>query len=376
MTKRRGRGEGSIYLRKDGRYAASMRIEGPGHKRKYFYGKTRAEVREKLLKAQLDQKQGKLATGPRQTVKQFLERWLEDVHHPHIRTNTYVLYRQLLDNHIFPVLGHHRLHTLSPQHIDELYAQKLKAGYAAETVRAIHRMLHRALQDAVKWGLVSTNVSNQVESPRPVKYEPHPLNGEQAKQLLEAAKGGPLEAMLTLAVATGMRRGELLALRWADIDFEERCLWVRHTMNRAGRYGLIENAPKTETSKRKIILPQFALDALMQHRSSQVEIRTKANGAWQERDIVFSNNQGGFREPSNLDRKYKNVLRKAGLPNLRFHDLRHSAATILLMMGVHPKQVQELLGHSSITITMDRYSQVLPSMQREMMDRLDTLFGQ
>src|SRR6266849_8604310 len=222
---RRGRGEGSIYQRKDGRFVASLPVDGPGRTRKYFYGKTRAEVREKLKQAQLEQKRGKLATGPQQTVQQFIEHWLEDVHKPHIRVNTYRLYRQLLEKHIIPELGNTRLQKLTSQHVDELYSKKLKEGYAVETVRALHRLLHRALRDAVKWSLVSRNVCDTVEQPRQVKFESHPLTGDQAKQLLDAAKDrGYIEALLALAVSTGMRRGELLALRWSDVDLPGKTL--------------------------------------------------------------------------------------------------------------------------------------------------------
>lgn len=210
--------------------------------------------------------------------------------------------------------------------------------------------------------------------PRQVTYEIHPLTKEQAKALLEAANGSNMEAILTLAVATGMRRGELLGLRWHDINFEEGSLIVRHTMDRAGKYGIIENDPKTEKSKRKIFLPRFVLDTLIHHRADQAKMREKAGLVWQERDIVFSNELGGFTEPTHLHRRFKNLLKKAGLPAIRFHDLRHSAATILLGMNVPGKVVQELLGHSTISTTIDRYSHVLPLMQWEMRDKLDDWF--
>ena len=373
-----GRGEGSIYQRKsDGRWVASFLPDGE-RKRRYFYGKTRKEAYEKLQKALQAQKQGTLTKGRPQTVKQFLEHWLEDVHKEHVRLNTYRIYRQYLEKHVFPVIGHIQLQKLSPEHIQELYALKLKEGYAAETVRGIHRMLHKAFEDAVNWNKMSYNVcgKGKVKQPRPVKYEAHPLTKEQAKQLLQVAKGGLLEGLITLAVATGMRRGELLGLRWHDINFDEGSLQVRHTMDRAGRYGIIEGDPKTEKSKRRIFLPQFVLEALKIQRIRQLEAKEKAGSAWQERDIVFSNELGGFTEPTHLNRRFKKLLADAELPDMRFHDLRHSAATILLGMGVNPKLVQELLGHSQIAVTMDRYSHVLPSMQKGMMGGLDDFFGE
>ena len=206
------------------------------------------------------------------------------------------------------------------------------------------------------------------------KYDAHPLTEEQMKKLLKTAKGGRLEALLTLALTTGMRRGELLALHWEDIDFEERSLWVRHTVYRAGKYGIRESDPKTESSKRKIILPQFVIDALLRHRAQQAAVRVETGAAWQEHDIVFSNSLGKFMEGSFVHKLFKQLLKQAELPDVRFHDLRHTVATIMLKMGVHPKQVQELLGHSQIAITMDLYSWVLPSMQRELMDQVDEIF--
>jgi integrase len=375
---RRGHGEGAIFWRESRkRWIAELKIENG--KSKYFSGKTYAEAQRRLKQAQMEQQQGKLASGPKQSVKQFLEHWLENVHKTNIRVNSYRIYRQLFDNHILPTLGHHQLQKLSPQHIDELYAVKRKEQYAAETIRAMHRLLHRALQDAVRWNLVATNVCDKVTPPRLVKFESHVLTGEQIKQLLEVAKGSRIEVLLILALTSGMRVGEMIALRWADIDFQDGSLQVRHTVSRIGKrfqeQGIVENDPKTESSKRKIVLPRFVLEALKKHREEQAEIRAKAGAAWQERDIVFSNYFGGFVERAHISTWLKQLLKQAGLPELRIHDLRHSAATVLLKMNVNPKQVQELLGHSSIVITMDRYSHVMPDMQRGMMDQLDDFFG-
>lgn len=370
--KQRGHGEGSIYQRKDGRWVASITLEG--RKRKTFYGKTRKEVQEKLRVALNDQKQGVLATGPQQTIKQYLEQWLEYVHRPAIRLNSYVKYRTALNKHILPALGHIQLQKLTPQQVQAFYAQKLKEGYATETIRGFHGLLHRALDNAVRWNLVARNICDAVSPPRMIKHEIQPLTKEQAQKLLETAEGHRLEGLLTLALATGMRRGELLGLKWQDIDFDERSLQIRRTVTRIAGFGLVESEPKTSKSRRKVMLPQFVVDVLIQHRVHQGEDRLKAGAAWQENDIVFSNPRGGLIEPAHLLPRFQRLLREAGLPHIRFHDLRHSAATILLSMGAHPKVVQELLGHSQISMTMDTYSHVLPSMQREVMDRLNDMF--
>jgi integrase len=370
--RQRGHGEGSIYQRKDGRWAASISLEGG--KRKTFYGKTRKEVQEKLMKALHEQQQGILATGPKQTVKDFLNYWLEEVHGASLKLSTYALYRRHLDNHLIPVLGQIQLQKLTADQVQAFCSKKSKEGLSAGTVRLLHTILYAALQDAVRWKRLAINVCDAVTLPRLTRPEIHPLNQEQAQRLLEAAKGNRLECLLTLAIATGMRLGEILALRWSDINLEERTLQVRHTVDYVPGYGKVESEPKTERSRRSITLPQFVVDALKQHRTYQLEIRLKAGATWREQGLVFPNRCGGYFSRMRLYAIFKKLLNEAGLHDMRFHDLRHSAATILLSMGVHPKVVQEILGHSNIGTTMNIYSHVLPSMQRDAMDDMNDLF--
>jgi len=373
MAKQRGHGEGSIYQRKDGRWVASITLEN--RKRKQFYGKTRKEVQEKLRVALNEQRQGTLATGPQQTLKQYLEYWLEDVHKPAIRLSSYMQYRGILDKHIFPLLGHIQVQKLTPQQVQSFYARKEKEGLALGTIRTIHAVLHNALSHAVSINLVSRNVSDVVNPPRLVKHERHPLTIEQAQKLLQHVQGHSLEGLITVALATGMRRGELLGLRWQDIHFDTKSLQIQRTISRQRKKGIVESEPKTSRGRRNIILPPFAIEALKEHRTRQLEVRLKVGSAWEESNFVFCNGHGGFLEPSQLHMMFRNLLKEADLPQIRFHDLRHSAATMMLTMGVHPKVVQELLGHSSISLTLDTYSHVLPSMQQEAMDKLDALFG-
>jgi len=278
MTKQRGHGEGSIYERNDGRWAASITLEG--HKRKTFYGKTRKEVQEKLQVALHEQKQGTLATGLQQTLKQYLEHWLEEVHKPTIRVSTYISYRRLLDNHILPELGHLYVSKLTPQKVQAFYAKKLKEGLAPGSVRDIHMVLHKALENAVRWRLVGRNVCDDVSPPSQVQHEIQPLTKDQAQKLLLAAQGHKLEGLITLALAAGMRRGELLGLRWQDINLEDRNLQIRRTMARLGKEGVVETQPKTQKSKRKIVLPQFVVEVLKQHRIRQLETRIRVGTAW------------------------------------------------------------------------------------------------
>jgi integrase len=372
MGKHRGKGEGSIYKRSDGRWAADITIEG--RRRKALYGRTREEVHEKLLAAQHEKRQGLLRTGPKQTVKDYLNFWLEVMHRPKIKVSTYALYRQNLDNHLIPALGHIQLHRLTTDQVQSLCADKLRNGFRSGTVRLMYRILHVALKDAVRKKRLALNVCDAVDLPRLMQHEIQPLTMEQAQKLLYAARQSRLECLLTVAIVTGMRLGELLALRWSEFDLTRGMLQVRHTVNRIKGFGITESEPKTESSKRSILLPPFVIDSLVQHRASQNEARIRAGAKWQELDLVFPNTQGGYFRRPKLHTMYKNLLKEAGLPDIRFHDLRHCAATIFLSMGVHPKIVQELLGHSDITLTLRVYSHVLPSMQQEAMNKLDTIF--
>ena len=361
-----------IYQRKDGRYATSITLEN--HKRKYIYGKTKQEVREKRRKALREQEQGRLATGPRQTVKDFLNYWLEEVHRASLKISTYALYRRHLDKHIIPALGYIQLRQLTTDQVQAFCSKKLREGLAGGTVKLLLIILDEALKDAVKWHRISTNVCAMVTPPKITPHEIQPLTREQAQKLLAVAQGSRISCLLTLAIATGMRLGEILALRWSDLNLDEGMLQVRHTVDFIQKHGLVESDPKTASSKRSIALPQFVVDALKQQHTIVLEAQAQAGLKWQDKGLVFPNRRGNYFSRSWLTSIFKKLLQEAGLPDMRFHDLRHSAATILLTMGVHPKVVQEILGHSNISITLNTYSHVLPSMQRDAMNDMDAFF--
>ncbi len=371
---KRGNGEGSIYQRKeDGKWVGSITLENK--KRKVLYGKTRKEVQEKMKVALHEQQQGTLITAPQQTLKSYLEHWLEDVHKPSIRISTYVKYKKLMNGHIIPALGHIKLQKLTPQQVQRFYTDKLKQGAAPKMVSNIHGVLHKALDNAVKWSLIARNVCDAVSPPRVPKTEKQVLTKQQAHTLLEYVKKHRLEAILVLAVTTGMRRGEILALRWRDVSFEDGSIQVRRTVDYIPHYGYVENEPKTARGRRKIMLPSFVINILKAHRLQQIEAKSKVGPDWIEKDLVFCGIHGDYFNPNYLLRVFKRVLVDAGLPHMRFHDLRHSAATILLSMNIHPKVVQEVLGHSTINMTLDTYSHVLPSMQKDITDRWDNEFS-
>ena len=369
----RKHGEGSVYKRSDGRYSGFITLENG--KRKYFYGKAEKEVLKKVRQAIYERDQGMLATGPEQTVRQWLEYWLEKVHKSHIRVSTYEEYAAIIRKHIVPVVGHLRLQKLTLQHVHSLYAQKLEEGLSPARVKTIHAVLHSALKYAVRANLVARNVSDMVDLPSIEKHEMQPLEPEQAQLLLEKVGEHRLGALLTVALATGMRQGELLALRWQDVDLKLGELQVRRSVRYRGRRGLLESKPKTESGVRRVALPGFVVEVLKQHRASQLETRLHAGASWVERDLVFCRPDGNFIKAPTLRYQFFRLLEKAGLPRMRFHDLRHTAATLLLSMGVDMKVIQSILGHSDITTTANIYTRVLPSIQQKAMEKMDRLLG-
>lgn len=365
MIRKRANGEGSVGRRKDGRWEARYTVYTPtGPKRKAVYGRTRAEASQKLTKALTDRDGGLVFDAGKLTVGEYLDGWLRDSVGGTVRLQTVERHEQIVRLHLKPPLGRLKLKALAPAHVQALYRDRLDSGLAPATVQKIHVVLHKALSQAVMWHLVPHNVTEAVKAPRQTHKEIRPLNREQVKALLAAANeaGDRQAALYTLAVTTGMRQGELLGLKWEDVDLEHNRLHIRRTLIRnKGR--LLLGEPKTKKSRRTIQLSNNAMHALKDHRKAQLEERMSRAGLWEDHDLVFVTQTGTLLNPTNLTkRSFKPLLDRAGLPPIRFHDLRHTAATLLLMQSVHPKYVQELLGHANVSITLDTYSHVLPSM--------------
>jgi integrase len=298
--------------------------------------------------------------------------WTELAKHT-IKPRTWRRYGELVRLHIVPTLGTIPLAKLTAQQVQLLYARKLEEGLAPATVRQLHATLHRALRTALRLGMVHRNVADMVDAPRVPHKEMKTLSEEQMATLLAAAVGDRLEALYVLAIGTGMRLGELLALAWRDVDLESGWLQVRTTLQRTPS-GFVLAEPKTAQSRRRIALPIAVATALRAHRARQLEERMQLGPAWIDRGLVFPDEAG---EPldgiSVLRYSFYALLKRAGLPRIRFHDLQHTAATLLLAHGINPKIVSEMLGHSSISITLNLYSHVLPHMQQqaaEVMDRV------
>lgn len=366
MARNRGRGEGSIYQdKKTGRWIAQATIQG---KRMSLYGRTQKEAQAKLRLLLADADKG-ILPPEKLTLGEYLKRWLEDVAKPSVRPTTYRSYEQLIRVHISPLLGKVKLGDLQPAHVQKLHATMQAQGRARNTVQRAHRVLHNALNRALAWGYIQRNVCTVVHPPTPERNKLRTLTPEQVKALLSETRGGRWDALVTLAIATGMRKGELLGLNWADVDLERGVLRVQRQLDRDGRL----SEPKTHTARRGIHLPPSTVAVLREHRLHQNEQRLLLGPEWVDEGLVFCTHQGRPLDPRNVNREYKMLPRRAGLPDVRFHDLRHTAATLMLLQGAPVKVVQGRLGHSQISLTLDTYSHVLPSMDREVADKLDAL---
>ena len=380
MASRRGHGEGSIYQREsDGKWCAVVDLGWVNgkRKRKIIYGKTRKEVAEKLKVALRDQQQGLPIAGERLTVGQFPDRWLVEAARPKVRPKTYHSYAQLVRLHLKPALGRYQLATLGPQHVQAMMNAKLDAGLSPRTVQYLRAVLRRALGQALKWGLVTRNVATLVDAPRVERSEMQTLDINQASRFLKAVKGDRLEALYSVALALGLRQGEALGLRWQDVDLEARTLSVRVALQRVkgDKPRLVE--PKTRQSRRTLPIPAPIVAQFKAHHARQLEERLAAGPEWQGEawGLVFANTRGAPLDARHVVRYFKGHLERAGLPDIRFHDLRHSCASLLVAQGVHPRMVMELLGHSTIVLTMNTYAHIMSEAQRQALSVMDELFA-
>jgi integrase len=372
--RKRGQGEGTIYKRKDGRWAAAVTLgyQGGKFKRKTVYGKTRKEVQDKLTIELRKVQQGLPIVNERHTLAQFLKSWLESVAKPSVRPKTYRTYSDLVKLHLEPALGNQPLAKLSPQRIQTFLNDKSKSGLAPKTVRHIHSTLRAALNIALRWGLVARNVATLVSPPRLQAKEIKPMSQGEIKAFLNTIKGDRLECLFLIAFSLGLRRGELLGLRWQDIDLEARTLRVSLALQRvSGKLELSE--PKTDRSRRALPLTDGLISALRTHRARQREERLLAGPKWKENGFVFSSSIGTPLEPRNLIRKFQAILKKANLGHYRFHDLRHSCATMLIAQGAPARTVMDILGHSQISLTMNTYGHIMLETRREAIELLDAV---
>lgn len=370
---KRAYGEGGIRQMEDGRWEARIRITDPmtgERKPKTFSRKTKKEVVEWLNDIKAKIHTGQYIAARNITVGQWLNTWLNEYVKHKVRPTTWESYESIIRVHVTPVIGHIQLQELRPEQLQKLYNDKLRSGnmkkqggLSATTVRYISAAIQQALKQAVKNGWIMHNVAEWTEKPQSKKKEIQPLTLEQVNLFLTAAKDNPLYEAFLLEGVTGLRRGELLGLRWQDIDMEQNRLTVNQAVILTNQ-GLLFSEPKTKASRRTIPLPDAVMATLKTHRKRQIETQMQA-GVRNEHDLLFCNPRGGIVDPLQLVRQFEKVLSLAGLPRIRFHDMRHTHATLLLAQGEHVKVVQERLGHTTVRMTLDTYSHLLPGMQEQ-----------
>jgi len=350
--------------------------------KKVFIGGQRAAKNELLrLRAQLAT--GLYVEPKKWTLAQYLEHWLDTYGKPNLAPSTYASYERIIRKHISLEMGQISIEKVQPMHIQAYYSQKLQngrrdgaGGLSARTVQYHHRVLREALHHAVKWQILVRNPADACEAPRPSRPEMSVLDAEGVSAMLEIIEGHPDRDIFITAVFTGMRQGELLGLRWQDVDLNKRVVRIQQSVGFIPKLGFVFREPKTKRSRRQVVLPQMAVDALTR-RQKQVATDKIFIGAdlYKSHDLVFCTNAGAPLDPSGLSRRFKRIATKVNAPKLRFHDLRHTHATMLLSQGVHPKVVQERLGHESINITLDTYSHVLPGMQEDAVAKMELALG-
>jgi integrase len=315
---------------------------------------------------------GATGASERETVEQLLRRWLEDVQRARVEPSTLVREEAVVRCHLLPALGKSRLAKLTPRDVQEYIAQKRKT-HAPASVRLHHSVLHNALNTAVDWGWIARNPADRAKLPKIPKPQRQALDAEPARQLLHAARGDRWEALYVLALSTGCRIGELLALRWDDVDLDRGMLNVQRKLLYLGKQ-LIEGGPKSSAGRRHVELSRPAVEALRRHRARQAEQRLQVGAEWSHPDLVFTTPFGKPQRANPITSYYlPRLLAKAGLPKMTFHELRHSAITLMLSRGENISVVAQMVGHSNVAMTLSRYRHILPNEQRGAVDRLGAL---
>jgi integrase len=405
---KRGQNEGSIYQRNDGRWCATVNLGWVDGKRarKSYYGTTRKEVQEQLTKVLSDIQKGLPVVSEKQSAGDYLGWWLENVAKPTVRPSTWTSYEELVRLHLRPAFEKVMLSKLTPQHVRTFLNERLGTGLSTRRVQYFHAVLRAALNTAVKDQLVVRNVAAIVKPPRVIAKEVQPLTPDEARRFLGSIRGNRLEALFTVAISIGLRQGEALGLRWSDVDFEAGTLRIRYALQRlkahkASAHGtgdrnrdskrgetsgfhLVE--PKTKQSRRTIAMPKLTLSALAEHKIRQAQERLLAGSAWRTPvltcdgdrvavdDLVFITRFGNPFDAPTVTHRFQALLTRAGIGHHRFHDLRHTAVTLLAVQGVHPRAIQATLGWENLSM-LNRYAHFVEEQRQAVASAMDSILA-
>ena len=335
--------------------------------------KKEAEKRLSELLHQLDT--GTFMRPSKTTLEEYLEKWLSNYAKPNLSPRGFERYAGIIRKHLIPDMGSITLTQLRPEHLQKHYTARLNDGLSARTVRYHHAVIHKALQTAVKWGLVSHNVADGVDVPRARRNEMQTWDEDEITRFLETAKDSPYYALFYTALYTGMRRSELLGLKWGDVDFIMSQVYVNRSLHHLKDGSYVFTQPKSTRSRRTIALSPSAILTLRDHYEKQKLERAMLGISLKDDDLVFSQLDGKPLRPNTVTRAWTMLAGRAGVKVIRLHDARHTHASLMLKQGVHPKIVQERLGHASIQMTLDTYSHVAPGLQQAAAEGFDRLLN-
>lgn len=373
MTKRRSApGQGSISLRKDGLYCVRWPI--PGQKPGCLYARTLREAQQKLRAAITRREQGLPEPNRKLTVKQYLTDWLEDTKRPHIRPGTYEAHERSIRLYLSPLLGHHLLADLTPQHVREMMADLTKRNFAPTYIARTRAVLVAALQDALKDSLVFRNVAALTSAPRITHTRTPGLTLEHVRVLLKAIQGTQHEALICVTLCFGLRRGEVLGLTWADCELDRATLRIRRQVIRVD--GKVQIVATTKSGKERVVpIPVFLATTLRSHRDKQLFYQRTQPIGWNSHNLVFPSRRGTPMDPQYFNWLFGRILSQAGLPHYRVHDLRHSCVSLLRSLNVPDSVIMSIAGHSNLKLT-HYYGDVVGELKAEAMDKMGgLLFG-
>lgn len=342
--------------------------------------KKEAEKRLGELLHQLDT--GTFMKPGKTTLAEYLERWLNDYAKSNLAPRTVEVYEMIIKQHLIPKLGNLTLTQLRPEHLQKYYTDMLNVGrhdgsggLSAQSVRHHHTALHKALQTALEWGLLIRNVADAVKPPRAQRTEMSTWEQEEMAKFLDAARNTPYHALFYTALFTGMRRSELLALSWKDVDFIFGQVYVNRGLHRLKDHSYVFTQPKSAKSRRTVALPPSAILVLQAHREAREREALMLGISLTDDALVFSTPEGEPLRPNTISRAWTMLAARAHVKVIRLHDARHTHASLMLKQGIHPKIVQERLGHASIQITLDTYSHVTPGLQAAAAAKFDEGLG-
>lgn len=364
-----------IFRKNSNGWYFRMRVkdENGNSKLKRFSGfKTKTEAKKVYLKY----KSEPYRETSNELFRNLITKWFDTVYKNSVAETTAETRWYSIRKHILPHFGNVPINKITTKTIDEFYYKKLDEGLSPKTIKDFHNTLRNVFNQGVKWSLVVNNPVLNATPPKIEKKEMKIWNKEETDRFINYILGKENEAFYLLAIYTGMRRGELLGLKWEDIDFENRKIRIQRSLARITGKGLVLGDVKTRNSRRTISIPPFVVASLKRHKEQQEDRKRKLQGIYNDQDMVFTSYNGNFKDPDNILREFKSHIKKAGVPEITLHDLRHLHSTMLLKIGINPKIVSERLGHSSIDVTMDIYSHVTPDMQEDVAIMLEKNYSE